>query len=134
MAPVAVRLAAGRRSARGAKGQRCLIVTCDPPSDQGMDGGGALGRVHVGRQREDRRFVCERRVRVGSKGEVRTDFKGASVCVCPGEGAARGPEVEARAAGARRRWQARGSASRRHRPLNSAPGTLFGRAYLQKVE
>jgi hypothetical protein len=65
--------------------------------------GGALGRVHAGRQRKDRRFVCERRVRVGPKGEARTDFKGASVCVCPGEGAVRGPDVEAWAAGAGRR-------------------------------
>jgi hypothetical protein len=43
----AVRLAAGRGSARGAKGSGAFKLTSDPPSDQGMDGG-ALGRAHAG--------------------------------------------------------------------------------------
>jgi hypothetical protein len=52
--------------ASGRRGSCAYIATCEPPSDQWMDGS-ALGRAHAGRQGKDRRSVAGCMAPRGSK-------------------------------------------------------------------
>jgi hypothetical protein len=104
LAPVAVRLAAGRGPARGAKGSGAFKATSDPPSDKGMDGGGCLGARTRRRQREDRRSMACRTCWLGFQGvpEVRGIGRRTTALGrhgLPREHAPAGSEAEARAAG-----------------------------------